>query len=149
MNFNTSITFVLTQLAVAYRTSLEKAMNEIGLHSGQIFVLMELWKDDGQSQVDLVKGLNLAAPTVNKMIKSLASNGFVECRACSSDGRLSRVFLTNKGAQIKGSVAEQWNIFEEHSYSSLTDTEKLMLTQLLSKLKENLSQNKSSNTNNM
>lgn len=129
------------QLAIAYRTHLEKAMNVIGLHSGQVFVLISLWKTDGQSQVDLVKNLTLSAPTVNKMVKSLLKSGFIECRKCSSDGRLMRVFLTRKGIECQTLAAKQWSKFEAQSYSNLTETEKLVLTQLFVKLKENLSQN--------
>ena len=139
MEFENSTTYILTQLAIAYRSHLERAMNEIGLHSGQIFVLIALWKTDGQSQIDLVKNLTLTAPTVNKMVKSLIKGGFIECRKCSSDGRLMRVFLTEKGVQCQSLAAEQWNKIETQSYSNLTETEKLVLSQLFVKLKENLS----------
>ena len=141
MDFENSVTYILTQLAIAYRTYLEKAMGEIGLHSGQIFVLISLWRRDGQSQIDLVRSLSLTAPTVNKMVKSLTTSGHVECRKCDTDGRLMRVFLTDKGIQCQSLVAEQWSKIETQSYSNLTETEKLVLFQLFVKLKENLSRN--------
>ena len=141
MDFENSVTYILTQLAIAYRSYLERALGEIGLHSGQIFVLIALWKSNGQSQIDLVKNLNLTAPTVNKMVKSLTANGFVECRKCATDGRLMLVFLTEKGVDCQSAVAEQWNKIEVQSYSNLTETEKLVLSQLFVKLKENLSRN--------
>ncbi len=138
MDFEKSTTYILTQLAIAYRIYLERAMNAIGLHSGQVFVLISLWKTDGQSQIDLVKNLRLTAPTVNKMVKSLVKSGFIECRKCSSDGRLMRVFLTEKGIECQSLAAEQWSKIETQSYSNLTETEKLVLSQLFLKLKENL-----------
>lgn len=141
MNFENSVTYILTQLAIAYRSYLERALNEIGLHSGQIFVLISLWKNDGQSQIDLVKNLNLTAPTINKMIKSLMAGDYVECRKCATDGRMMRVFLTEKGIQCQDLVAEQWYKIETQSYSNLTETEKLVLSQLFVKLRENLSRN--------
>ncbi len=107
MDFENSVTYNLTQLTIAYRTYLERAMGEIGLHSGQIFVLISLWKSDGQSQIDLVRNLSLTAPTINKMVKSLTTSGHVECRKCETDGRLMRVFLTAKGIQCQSLVAEQ------------------------------------------
>ncbi len=139
MEFENTMTYLLTQIATAYRTHLERSMNAIGLHSGQIFVLISLWKTDGQSQIDLVKNLTLTAPTVNKMVKSLVKSGFTECRKCSSDGRLMRVFLTKKGVQCQSLAAEQWSKIETQSYSNLTETEKLIFSQLFIKLKENLS----------
>jgi len=144
IDFQNSVTYVLMQLAVAYRNTLERALSEIGLHSGQIFVLISLWKSDGQSQTDLVKHLSLSAPTINKMVGSLLTGGFVECRKCESDGRLVRVFLTEKGVESHDLAAEQWNKVEDQSYLTLTETEKLVLAQLFKKMKENLSQNVSS-----
>ncbi len=141
MNFENTLTYDLTQLAIGYRTCLEKAMSEIGLHSGQTFILILLWKADGQSQIELVNSLNLAPPTINKMVKSLMSGGFVECRKCDSDGRMMRVYLTAKGREIKSRAADQWNTLEARLYLNLTDTEKLILSQLFIKLKENLSKN--------
>ena len=139
MDFEKSTTYILTQLATAYRSNLERAMNAIGLHSGQIFVLISLWKTDGQSQIELAKNLGLTAPTVNKMVKNLVKSGFIECRKCSSDGRLMRVFLTQTGIECQSLAAEQWSKIEVQSYSNLTETEKLVLSQLFLKLKGNLS----------
>lgn len=141
MDFENTTTYVLTQLAIAYRSYLERGLGEIGLHSGQIFVLIALWKNDGQSQIDLAKTLNLSAPTVNKMVKSLVANGYVKCEKCASDKRLMRVFLTEKGVDCQAAVAEQWQKIEAQSYANLTETEKLVLLQLFVKMKENLNRN--------
>ncbi len=138
MNIENSLTYLLTQVSIAYRNYLQQAMNEIGLHGGQIFVLISLWSNDGQSQIDLVKALSLSPPTVNKMIGSLERNGFVESRRCGVDGRMMRVHLTKKGIQSKASVEAQWAKLEAQSFANLTETEKLILQQILGKLKENL-----------
>ena len=138
-DFENSATYILMQLSLAHRNSLERALNVLGLHSGQIFVLISLWRADGLSQIDLVKSLKITAPTVNNMVKSLSASGFIELRKCESDGRLMRVFLTVKGVDCQKSVAEQWGKIEAAGLSNLTDTEKLILAQLLGKMKENLS----------
>jgi len=54
---------------------------------------------------------------------------------------MMRVYLTDKGREIKNLVVEQWNTLETQFYSNLTPTEKLVLSQLFIKLKENLSKN--------
>lgn len=138
MNIENSLTYLLTQISIAYRNYLQKAMNEIGLHGGQIFVLISLWTNDGQSQIDLVKNLSLSPPTVNKMIGSLERNGFVASRKCGIDGRMMRVYLTEKGIQSKSIVEAQWAKLESESFANLTETEKLILQQIFGKLKDNL-----------
>ncbi len=141
MEIENSLTYLLVQISVAYRNHLQKAMNEIGLHGGQIFVLISLWKVDGQSQVDLVKNLALASPTINKMIGSLERNGFVERRRCGDDGRMVRVYLTEKGFRAKASVEVQWIKLEAVTLANLTETEKLILQQIFGKLKDSLGKN--------
>lgn len=141
MDIKNSLTYLLTQLAIAYKNNLQKSMNDVGLHSGQLFVLISLWDNDGQSQIDLAKTLNLAPPTINKMVGSLQRNGFIECRKCEIDGRSVRLFLTEKGFQSKISVEQKWSELEEFSFANLTATERLMLLQLFLKIKENLSEN--------
>ena len=135
MNIENSLTYFLSQVGVAHRNFLQKAMGEIGLNGGQIFVLIELWKADGQSQIEMVRNLNLTPPTVHKMVKSLEKNGFVVNRQDPDDGRMSRIYLTPSGVSVRDLVDEQWSKLEAENFSVLTVTEKLILQQIAVKLK--------------
>ncbi len=138
IDIENTITFLLTPISNAYWANLEKAMNEIKLHSGQVFVLISLWKQDGQSQIELSKNLNLAPPTVNKMVKNLVKSGFVRSQRGEKDTRIVRVFLTDKGYEIRSLIEERWLKLETRTLLDFTETEKLILFQLFGKLKENL-----------
>ena len=46
-----------------------------------------------------------------------------------------RVFLTEKANELQEEIKQKWLQFEEDFFSSLTITEKLVLFQLLEKLK--------------
>lgn len=138
MDFENSVTFLLTQITNAFKDALDKHFKEIGLHGGQIFVLISLWQQDGRSQIDMAQKLNLSPPTINKMVKSLTENKFVKCQKCKTDGRLMRVFLTEKGYDCRSSVESQWQKLEAKVFAPLTDTEKLIFLQILEKLKANL-----------
>ncbi len=133
-----TLTYLFTPISNAYWLNLEKAMNEIELHSGQVFVLISLWKQDGQSQIDLSRNLNLSPPTVNKMVKSLLKNGFIRNQRDLEDSRILRVFLTEKAVQYSILVERQWLKLEAQTLISFTETERLILFQLFGKLKENL-----------
>jgi MarR family transcriptional regulator, organic hydroperoxide resistance regulator len=135
MNKN-SITYVITTFATKHRDSLDKLMKEIGLHAGQIFVLNSLWNNDGLSQAELVKQLSLSAPTVYNMVVRLSETGFVEIKKDENDARIMRVYLTEKGSEIKSKVFEQWSKFEEQTFANLTEPEKMMFSMLLQKMVE-------------
>lgn len=133
------------QLANNFRYNFDSAMNELNLHGGQVFILVSLWKNDGQNQIELAANLKLSAPTINKMVKSLTGGGFVECKKCEKDGRMMRVYLTPKGIEHRISVEERCAKFENDFFSNLTETERLILTQVFEKLKVDLSEKKLSN----
>lgn len=141
IDFENTITYLLTPISNAYWANLEKAMNEINLHSGQVFVLVALWKQDGQSQIELSKNINVAPPTVNKMVKSLIESGFIRSQRDTKDTRIVRIFLTKKGIDCKNLIEEQWLKLEVQIISNFTETEKLILFDLFGKLKKNLKGN--------
>ncbi len=138
MTFENDLIFSITQFANSFRTALDKSLREIGLYSGQVYILILLWKNDGQTQISLAQKLNLSPPTIHKMIKRLSENGFVDTRRCADDARRMIVKLTEKGLKIRPLVERQWNQVETKVLAPLTETEKLIFRQILDKLRENL-----------
>jgi DNA-binding MarR family transcriptional regulator len=138
MELTKSINYLFNQVFNAYRLNLEKSLNSIGLHSGQVFILIILWTEDGLSQNEIAKKLNLSPPTINKMIKSLIESGFLNSKKSEADGRVTNIFLTEKGYEVKPRVLEIWQELERDIYSNLTETEKMILHQILDKTLQNL-----------
>lgn len=134
MEFRNTISYLLSKLTTAHRNLLEKSVQEIGLHSGQVFVLLELWNKDKQRQVDLAEKLNLAAPTVNKILGGMLEADLVTRERFDNDARSTRIVLTQKGRDVRPLLEEKWGEIEEQTALGLTDTEALILKQLLSKL---------------
>ena len=142
--FENTLTYLLTPISNSYWLKVEKAMNEINLHSGQVFILIALFNEDGQSQIELSENLNLAPPTVNKMVKKLIENNFLFTKPDNDDGRILRTFLTQKSLESKNLIEEQWLKIETQILLDFTETEKLILFQLFDKLKKNLIVDKNS-----
>jgi len=134
MQFDETAAFLLAKVTTAHKNVLEKHVATVGLHSGQVFVLMELWKADGQRQIDLAARLNLSPPTVNKILGGLLENDFVTRARYEDDARSTRIFLTQKGIDVKQDLEQAWEALEDQTILGLTDTESLMFKQLLQKL---------------
>lgn len=134
MNIEDSVSYHLAKLTTAHRNLLEKTVTDIGLHSGQVFVVLELWKQDGLRQIDLADRLNLAPPTINKILGGLLEGGFVTRARYEDDARSTRIFLTDKGKEVKASLEEKWAELEEQTVLGMTSTEALILKQLLAKM---------------
>lgn len=139
MIFKSSLSFLLLQIGLIHRGTIEKLAVETGLHGGQILLLANLWEADGVSQAELVRKLGVSPPTVNKTVSLLVKNGFIKCLACKRDKRLKRVHLTKKGRDVRLKVEQQWNKLESLTLANLSETETMMLSMLLVKVKNGLS----------
>ncbi|MFN0277786.1 MAG: MarR family winged helix-turn-helix transcriptional regulator [Pyrinomonadaceae bacterium] len=135
IKFEDTVSYLLAKVTTAFRNSLERHMGEIGLHGGQVFVLLELWKQDGLRQIDIANRLNLSAPTVNKMLKGLVEINLVTRSRIDDDARSTRIFLTKRGFEMREEIEAQWLELEESCLVGLTETERLVLFELLGKLR--------------
>ena len=135
IKFEDTVSYLLAKVTTAFRNSLERHMGVIGLHGGQIFVLFELWKQDGLRQIDIAGRLSLSAPTVNKMLKGLIEINLVTRSRIDDDARSTRIFLTARGRDMREEIEAQWLELEENCLSGLTETERLVLFDLLGKLR--------------
>lgn len=135
IEYEKTASYLLARVATAYRNALENHMARVDLHSGQVFVLMELWKKDGLRQVDIAERLNLRPPTVNKMLKGLIEIKLVTRQSIAGDKRSTRIFLTDKGWDARIEVSAQWLELEAEYMSGLSETERLILIDLLGKLR--------------
>ena len=127
--------FELARILSFHRNTVEKSMNEIGLHSGQIFILISLWKDDGQTQVELSKNLQISPPTVYNMVTRMAELDLVKLNKCEKDARAMRVHLTEKGQSLQKSAEKQWEKLEKTVFEGWAETEKMMFSLLLKKFR--------------
>ena len=136
MQFEETAAYLLAKATVSHKNALQKYTSSVGLHSGQVFIMMELWKNDGQRQIDLAASVGLSAPTVNKILGGLLGNDFVTRDRYEDDARSTRIFLTQKGKDVRAALEDVWDELEHQTLAGLTDTEALMLKQLLKKLFE-------------
>lgn len=137
MEFEKSLNYLLADLCAIQRGEIESALNKVGIHSGQVFILFELWNSDRLSQIEMAKNLNLSAPTINKLVKGLKQSGFIEMERSETDTRIVNVSLTEKGRIVKSEIEEIWKELENRLTLNLTDTEKLIFNQLLDKILQN------------
>jgi MarR family transcriptional regulator, organic hydroperoxide resistance regulator len=135
IKFDETVSYLLAKVATAFRNALERSMGNIGLHGGQIFVLVELWQQDGLRQIDLVNRLNVTAPTVSKMLNGLEEINLIRRQKSEEDARAAVIHLTKKGYAIREQVEAQWVDLEQGALSELRETDRIILVDLLTRLR--------------
>ena len=86
------------------------------------------------NQVTLAKRLNVAGPSVMKLIDALEGSGFIRRMEVASDRRQYSLVLTASGRAIMQTVQERHTAYEERLASPLTAAEREQLMALLKRL---------------
>ena len=92
---------LLDKISAEMRRNYAEMLRELNLHVGQEQLLCRLWREDGITQIQLSDRLNCEPPTITNMVKSLENHGFVIRKKDPEDGRVSRVYLTQAGCDLK------------------------------------------------
>jgi DNA-binding MarR family transcriptional regulator len=133
-----SISFLLGMIGKAQRSRANEALSETGLYAGQERVLLELSKQDGLTQSQLVETMCVQPPTVSKMLDRMEKTGLVERHPDAEDSRVTRVCLTDQGRNLNEDVCALWHDLEARVIEGLSIEERIILRRLLLQIYENL-----------
>jgi DNA-binding MarR family transcriptional regulator len=113
-------------------------LDELGLYSGQASVLYALWEQDGITQSELVERLNRSPSTITKTVQRMERAGFVKRCADDSDERVSRVYLTDAGSEIRPAVEEVWISLDRQIFAGFSAEELALLSDFLTRVCQNV-----------
>ena len=125
---------LFSRKTAAFRAAADRRFSALELNTAQVALLSLLWDANDRTPAELARDLGVTAPTVSKMLKSMTSRGFIGLAPCPFDSRSVRVRLTRKGSAIRAAVEELWRAIGSSAFGGFTETERLMLGQLLAKM---------------
>ncbi|MFW6007167.1 MAG: MarR family winged helix-turn-helix transcriptional regulator [Halanaerobiales bacterium] len=134
-----SIFHLLVKLCRSHYKKTHKLLEELGLYRGQPPLLHLLWEKEGRTQKELSDKLKTKPATIAKMVKRLEKEGFIEKKLDKDDKRLSRIYLTDKGKNIRKKVKEIENKIDNICVDGFTGEEKILLKRFLRNIIDNLS----------
>lgn len=137
---------MLARTCKAYRGSIGGTLAEVGLHVGQEMVLSHLWSRDGLTPSELADRLGVEPPTVTNTVSRMEKAGLLERRRDPRDARCARVYLTEKGRELRGPVEQRWAAVQERAFVGLTAEEEALLRSLLARVHGNLTRRPASDS---
>ena len=129
---------LLVQTCKLLRIRAHALLEEIGLYGGQQFVLMALWQKEGITHSELAGQLHVRPATITNALKRMERAGFVERRQDAEDQRVSRVYLTDAGRNIRDAVEGVWRELEKQTFAGFSSEERTLLDQFLLRIRNNL-----------
>lgn len=98
---NQSAGYLINHLARIFFQSLAREIGPLGLAPGQFMVLLELWKEDGLTQRDLVARLDVEQATLANTLSRMERDGLIRRSPHPSDGRAQSIRLTERARRLE------------------------------------------------
>ncbi|WP_141501067.1 MarR family winged helix-turn-helix transcriptional regulator [Paenibacillus luteus] len=128
----------LDRISSQMRRNYSESLRELNLYVGQDNLLYRLWLGDGVTQMQLCEHLKCEPPTVTNMVKSLEQNGFIYRKRDVDDGRIMRIFLTDKGKELEKPVETKWREQQEKLLKSISMEDRLIVRKLMQQMERNI-----------
>lgn len=131
-----SLGYLVNRVARSIAHQLAEEIRPAGVAIGQWAVLMFLWARDGMSQADLSRVVAIEPPTMVRTIDRMVRDGLVTRIADPSDGRISRIHLTDRGRSLRDELVPKAVTVNATTLGRLSTSEGRTLRRLLVKLLE-------------
>jgi DNA-binding MarR family transcriptional regulator len=131
--------FLLHDTARLMRRDFERRSRSSGLTRAQWAVLAYLARSEGTSQAALADMLEIEPITLVRLLDRLENAGWVERRSDPADRRVRRLYLTETARPLMEQFQELAAATREAALGGLSEAERHQLTDLLMKVRTNLS----------
>ena len=112
--------------------------SNIGLFPGQPPLLMLIYQNNGCTQNELSKKLNIKPASMTEALKRMEKAGLIERRCDEKDLRLTRVFLSATGNSLVQEALEIGKQIEKECFINFTEEEKKTFLRLMDNLNSGL-----------
>ncbi|GGR40791.1 DNA-binding MarR family transcriptional regulator [Nocardioides luteus] len=126
------------RVARVHKALAGRLLREHGLHPGQELVMMTLWQDGPQRQVDLAETLDSDAATMTRGIARLERAGLVRRTRSTTDRRAVIVEATEESQGLKRLVGEAWAELERATRGGMSPARVEAARELLAELEANV-----------
>lgn len=133
-----SLGYQLGLLNRLYDRCLQEALKEFGVAPGQFAPLVMLFEEDGLTQAELCRRINVEQPTMANTLERMERDGLVRRKADSEDRRRAHVFLTARAKEMQVQVMEAARAVSNRTVSRLTAGEQDDMFRLVGRMVENL-----------
>jgi DNA-binding MarR family transcriptional regulator len=128
------------------RWFMNQRMSALGLGSGQHIYLFHLAHNNGTSQDEISRALELDKATTARAIQKLELLGFVTRKISEKDKRVNHVYLTDKGFSIQDELKAFSSEWKDILVAGMSTEEMVMLEHLFNRMTSNASNYRSSHS---
>lgn len=122
------------------RDQTDKALAAHGVRAGQQLTLRALWAEDGLTPGELARRIGVETPTIVRGLGRMEAAGLVQRRPDPEDGRLARVWLTERGRALEDVLPALEDRIVDQGLAGFSRDERRQFAGYLRRLLANLEQ---------
>lgn len=129
---------IIKRAHFAIRQTLDNELAKHGLTSAQGDVLMRIADCECAEHRSLLQDMEVASPTLTKLVNSLVDSGYIKRGVSPNDARVKVLTLTKDGKAIHQKLRNAYPGYLTQFFKDFTAEEREQLTDMLTRLVENI-----------
>lgn len=125
--------FALYSASKALTAAYRQALRELELTYPQYLTMLAVWEADGRTVAELGRAIELDSGTLSPLLRRLEAVGLIRRERSTTDERVVRVFVTDRGRELEPRAAAVRSRVEDAT--GLTDHEFTELRSMLHRLR--------------
>jgi DNA-binding MarR family transcriptional regulator len=133
-----SLGYQIAHLNRLYDRRLQDALQDLGVAPGQFAPLVMLFEQDGLTQAELCRRINVEQPTMANTLQRMERDGLIQRKSDDADKRRALVYLTPRAREMQAKVMESARAVSNQTVAGLTAADQDDMFRLLARMVENL-----------
>ena len=133
-----SLGYQIGLLGRLYDRRLQDVLKDYGVAPGQFAPLVMLFEQDGLTQAELCRRINVEQPTMANTLDRMERDELIKRKPDPEDKRRATIHLTPRADDMRARVMEQARQVATQAVKALSSSEQDQLFSLIARLSENL-----------
>lgn len=133
-----SLGYQIGLLGRLYDRRLQGVLKNFGVAPGQFAPLVMLFEQDGLTQAELCRRINVEQPTMANTLQRMERDGLIRRRSDAADKRRALVFLTARAREIQAIVMERARAVSNQTVEGLSVADQDDMFRLVARMVDNL-----------
>ncbi|MEO4041954.1 MarR family transcriptional regulator [Hoeflea sp. CAU 1731] len=123
--------YLTNHLARLFASELQNAIRHLEIAPAQFMTMLELWREDGQTQKALVKKLDVEQATMANTLTRMERDGLIRRKPNPTDARSQQIWLTQKAKKLEGPATEAAGSINNIALADLSEADRAQFLDLM------------------
>ena len=133
-----SLGYQIAHLNRLYDRRMQEALGDLGVAPGQFAPLVMLFEQDGLTQAELCRRINVEQPTMANTLQRMERDGLIKRKADTADKRRMLVHLTPRAREMQAKVMESARAVSNQTVKGLAASDQDDMFRLVARMVDNL-----------